>query len=134
MNADLTLKTLVINGDSAAIEQVRKQAITSAMSSDPDVLFGMADFVAGTDKTPEQTGQLISAWWLLGCQSGYDCSANSDAIKGICTVDPQCANKPTIMEELQRLNGAKFGEVEQLAEQIRTAIDSGDPLAIRKYL
>jgi hypothetical protein len=135
MKADLTLKTLVMKGDSAAaIEQIRQQAISATMSADPDVLFGMADFVDGADKTREQTGQLISAWWLLGCRSGYDCSADSDAIEGICTVDPQCADRPTIVEQLQRVNGAKFGEVQQLAEQIKAAIDSGDPLAIKKYL
>jgi hypothetical protein len=135
MKADLTLKTLVMKGGSAAaIEQVRQQAISATMSADPDVLFGMADFVDGADKTREQTGQLISAWWLLGCQSGYDCSADSDAIEGVCTVDPQCADRPTIVEQLQRVNGAKFEEVQQLAEQIKAAIESGDPLAVKKYL
>ena len=134
MKADLLMQNHLVDGNSAALQQAKQQAIVASTSADPAVLFGMADFVDGAGKSREQAGQLISAWWLLGCESGYDCSAESDAIKGICTVDAQCANKPTVVEEIQRINGANFGEVQQLAEQIRAAVNSHDPEEINKYL
>jgi TPR repeat protein len=134
MKADLVLQTHLVDGDSAALQQARQLAIVASTSADPTVLFGMADFVDGTGKSREQAAQLISAWWLLGCESGYDCSAESSAIKGICTVDAQCANKPTVVEEIQRTNGANFGQVQLLTEQIRAAIESQDPNEIKKYL
>jgi hypothetical protein len=134
MKADLMLQTHLIDGDSAALQQARQQAIIESASADPAVLFGMADFVDGAGKSREQAGQLISAWWLLACESGYDCSAESAAIKGICTVDPQCADKPTLVEEIQRANGASFGQVQLLTEQIRAAVNSHNPDEIRKYL
>ena len=134
MKADLMLRTHIVDGDAVALQQAREMAIAASTSSDPAILFGMADFVDGNNRPHEQTGQLISAWWLLGCESGYDCSSDSNVIRGICTVDPQCADKPTVIEEIQRTNGANFGVVQQLAEQIRTAVNSHDPEAIRKYL
>jgi hypothetical protein len=134
MQADLMLKPNLLSGDSAEIERARQLAISASASADPAVLFGMAEFVDLTGKTPEQAGQLISAWWLVACERGYDCSAQSDVARSTCTVDPQCANAPTVVEELQRVNGAKFDEIQQLAELIGAAIDSGDVHAIRKYL
>ena len=134
MKADLMMQSHLMDGDSAALQQARQLAITASTSADPAILFGMADFVDGASKPREQAGQLIAAWWLLGCESGYDCSAESDAIQGICTVDPQCADKPTVVEEIQRTTGANFAEVQQLAEQIRAAVDSHDPEEIKKYL
>jgi hypothetical protein len=134
MKADLMLQAHLKDGDASAIQQARQSAISASTSGDPAILFGMADFVDGSEKSQEQAAQLISAWWLLGCESGYDCSPDSEAVRGICIVDPQCANKPTVIEELQRTNGANFGKVQQLAEQIKAAIDSRDPEAIKKYL
>jgi hypothetical protein len=134
MNADLTMKMHLTDGDAAATQQARQQAIIASTSADPAVLFGMADFVDGTGKSTEQAGKLISAWWLLACENGYDCGPESDAIKGICTVDPQCADKPSFVENLERMNGINFGEVQQLAEQIRAAVNSHDPEEIKKYL
>jgi hypothetical protein len=134
MKADLAMRSHLMDGDAAAIEQARQQAVNASTSADPDVLFGMTEFVSGTDKTQQQVGQLISAWWLLACQSGYDCGADSQAAQAICTVDPQCANKPTLVEYIQHINGARFGEVEQLAARIKEAIDSHDTEAINKYL
>jgi hypothetical protein len=134
MKADLLMKSHLLDGDVAEIEKAREQAIIASTSADPDVLFGMADFVDSAGKSREQAGQLISAWWLLACKSGYDCGPNSDAIKGTCTVDPQCANNASFVENLERTNGAKFGDVQQLAEQIGAAIESHDPEQIKKYL
>jgi hypothetical protein len=135
MKADLTMKTLLLkDGNAAAIQQARQEALIASTSADPEVLFGMADFVDVSGKSRDQMGQLVAAWWLLACESGYDCGSESDAIKGICTVDPQCANKPTVVEEIERTNGAHFGEVQQLAEQIRAAVNSRDPEEIKKYL
>jgi hypothetical protein len=118
----------VVKADAARASAIPGAAI------DPTVLFGMADFVVGASKSQEQISQLMSAWWLLGCERGYDCSNQSEWIKATCTWDPQCANKPTVIEELQRMNGAKFGDVQLLAEQIGAAVDSGDPELIKKYL
>jgi TPR repeat protein len=134
MKADLMMQIHLMDGGSAPLQQARQLAITASTSADPAILFGMADFVDGTSKTREQAGQLMSAWWLLGCESGYDCSAESDAMRGMCTVDPQCANKTTVVEEIQRTNGAHFGDVQQLAEQIKDAVNSRDPEEIKKYL
>jgi len=131
--ADLKLQTSVIKGDSAGIDQARQSAIFASTSADPEVLFGMATFVTGAGKTQTQAAQLMSAWWLVGCERGYDCSAQSEWIQSNC-IDPQCANKPTVVEELQRMNGAAFGEVQQLADQINAAIDSRDREEIKKYL
>jgi len=134
MKADMTMKSHLMDGDTASIERAKQQAIVASISADPEVLFGMADFVDNTNRSQAQVKQLISAWYLLACQSGYDCSAESEAIKSTCTVDPQCADKPTVVEQLQRINGAQFGDVEQLAEQIKSAINSHDPEAIKQYL
>jgi TPR repeat protein len=135
MTADLTMKKhLLENGNIAEIQQARQEAIIASTSADPEVLFGMANFVDVAGKTRDQMGQLLSAWWLLACNSGYDCGPDSDAIKGVCTVDPQCADKPSFVENLERTNGSNFGEVQQIAERIRAAIISHDPEEIRKYL
>lgn len=134
VKADVMMKSHLMDGDTASIEQARQQAIVASTSADPEVLFGMADFVDNTNRDRAAVQQLISAWYLLACQSGYDCSAESEAIKSTCTVDPQCADKPTVVEQLQRTNGAHFGDVEQLAEQIRAAINTHDPEAIKRYL
>jgi TPR repeat protein len=134
MKADMAMKSHLMDGDTAAIQRAREQAIIASASGDPEVLAGMVDFVESGNRNPQQVGQLISAWWLLACNSGYDCSANSEVAKGFCTVDAQCANKVSLLEDLERVNGAKFGEVQLLSEQIGAAIGSRDPELIRKYL
>ena len=134
MQAQQMMQAHLGDENSAALQEARQQAVIASISGDPGVVFGMADFVYADGKPREQVGKLVSAWWLLGCESGYDCSPESDAIKGICTVDAQCADKPSVVEEIQRTNGANFGEVEQLATQIKAALDSHDAEQIKKYL
>jgi TPR repeat protein len=134
MQADLMLQASLVARNSDQIDQARKLAIDAASSSaDPDIVFGMADFVTGAGKTQDQTTRLMSAWWLAGCERGTDCSPQSEWILANC-LDAQCANQPTVVEELQRMNGANFGEVEQLAEGISNALNSHDPEALKKYL
>lgn len=134
MEADLILKQKVLQGDPAELEKAREMAASASMGADPAVLFGMADFVDASGKTREKAGQLIAAWWLLGCQRGYDCTSDSDAAYSVCSADPQCANRPTIQEHLQWSYGAQYVDVEQLAEQIGLAIDSGNVEAVKKFL
>ena len=136
MQADLMRQANLLKGDPQEADTARSLAIEASATGDPDAVFGMIDFVSGTDsaRTPEETGKLMSAWELAGCERGFDCSAQSEWINANCTSDPQCANKPTVVEELQRIYGAKFGEVQQIAEQIGAAIDSHDPNKIKKYL
>jgi hypothetical protein len=134
MQAQQKMQSHLVDGNSAALQEARQQAVIASISGDPGVLFGMSNFVDGDGKPREQAAKLVSAWWLLGCETGYDCSPESEAIKGICTVDAQCANKPSVVEEIQRINGANFVEVEQLATQIKAALDSRDPEQIKKFL
>ena len=132
MKADLMRQDNALKADPAITEKARNLAIDASSSGNPIAVFGMADFVS--NKTQDQAAQLMSAWWLAGCERGYDCGSESEWIQATCTSDPQCANKPTVVEELQRTAGAKFGEVQQLAEKINAAIDSHDPEAIKKFL
>ena len=134
MQADLMLKSNLITGDAAHIQQARQMALSAVTSADPEVLFGMGDFVDGTDKSFAQSTQLVAAWLLLGCERGNDCSAESDWIRANCTIEPQCDDNPTVIAELEREYGAKFPELQHLAEQIAAAVDSRDVEAIKKYL
>ena len=133
LKADLMFKANLKTEDYEQMAQAKKMAISASTTGDPTVLFGMADFVSSA-QDKERVQKLISAWWLVGCQSGYDCGPESEAIRSNCTVDPQCANKPSIVEQLQRINGAKFGEIEELAREIKTAVASQDTNAIAKFL
>ncbi len=135
LKARQMLKNDLITGDDTGVEKARDLAVRAAsQGADPEMVFGFVDFVTSNSRSPEQYGNLVQAWWLLACESGYDCSAQSDAIRGLCTANPQCANKPTVVEALQLTAGTKFGEVQQLAEQIKNALESRDVEAIIKYL
>ncbi len=135
LQADLNLQADLIQGNAAKIEKARAAAIGAvSASADPSIVFGMADFVTGARKTRQRAAQLISAWELLGCERGYDCSAQSDVMLTTCNFDPQCQDKPTFVEHLEVINGAAFSNVQQLANEIGAAVDSHDPAPIKKYL
>jgi hypothetical protein len=133
MQAELAHRMGLLNG-TVQDTKIAQQAIDASLSGDPDVLFGMAAFVDGSQKTPQQAADLISAWWVLGCEKGFDCSSTSEWIKANCLYDPQCANQPSVLEELQRIHGARFGEIQYLADQIGEAVASHSPDAVSKFL
>jgi hypothetical protein len=123
----------LLNSSNDWLDRADKAGYPPAIFMKADLMM-VAHLKDGDGAAVLRAGQLISAWWLLGCEKGYDCGPESDAMKGICTVDPQCANKPGFVENLERINGAKFGEVQQLAEQIKAAVESGDQEEIKNYL
>ena len=134
LDANLSLANSFIAKDKAGQEAARQQAIHASMSKDPNILFGMANFVTTGSSASMGPDLRVSAWRLLGCQSGFDCSAGSNVVKSICGNDPQCANNETMIEYLQRTTGAKFGEIQLQASQIKAALDAQDAEAIEKFL
>jgi hypothetical protein len=116
------------------VETARRLAIEASATGDPDAVFGMAGFVNPAIQSQEKISQLSSAWRLLGCDLGADCSPTSQWMSAICSHDPQCANGLSVVELTEQIEGAKFGEVLLLKEQLKVAISKGDPEAIRAYL
>jgi hypothetical protein len=134
MDAQLSLTSSIIKNDQAGSDKARHQAVQASLSKDPEILFGMANFVAPKANEGASSDIKMSAWLLLACETGFNCNAGSDFIKSRCVNDPQCANDETVIEYIQRITGAKFVDVQQRAGEIRAAIDAGDTDALAKFL
>ncbi len=120
--------------DPAGQEQARALALLAVKSGDPDAVVKMANWVSGKDRSPEEYGDLVSAWQLLACQRGYDCGPRSEWLRSMCNWDPQCADGQSVEEYLQRQLGSRYDEVRKLAAAIGNAVDEKNTAAIQPYL
>lgn len=109
-------------------------AVDAVQSGDPDAIFSMAAFVRAGNRLPEENAALISAWELLACQKGYDCSQNSNWMRSVCASDVQCANDQTYTDYFKRNLGTQYSDVLNLAQALNQAIRSKDVQSIRSYL
>jgi hypothetical protein len=95
-------------------------------SRDPEALFQIAESDAlrhpstGDDDNTERY-----SWLLVACQEGLDCSPNSDWVRNICYLDPQCASTSSPSELIEHLAGADWPRVQQRAEELKTKLDAG---------
>ena len=116
--------TIAVSRDTAGMDP-RELLRDAVESNDPEVLFkiGEADALlhpsTGGDNNTER-----NAWWLVACERGFDCSPNSDWVKSICYIDPQCASiGPS--EIIEYVSGADWPRVQQRAEELKSKLDAG---------
>jgi hypothetical protein len=109
-------------------------ALRAVWSEDPDAIFMMRDWVRSGNRTEEENATIISAWQILACQKGYDCSPTSDLMKGLCDWDVQCADGQPYTQYFQRQLGTQYDDALRLAKAIENAIAAKDVQAIRSYL
>ena len=109
-------------------------ALRAVWSEDPDAIFMMRDLVRSCNRTEEENATIISAWQILACQKGYDCSPTSDLMKGLCDWDVQCADGQPSTQYFERQLGTQYDGALRLAKAIENAIAAKDVQAIRTYL
>jgi len=119
---------------SSTLARARNLALSAAQSGDPDALITMANWVDAKKHSPEDYGNLVSAWQLAACQRGYDCGENSDWLRSLCNWDPQCGNDETVEDYLQRQLGTRFDDVKNLADAIGSTVDAKNAAGIESYL
>jgi hypothetical protein len=117
-----------------AESQARDLALSAVESGDPDAIFSMSDWVRAGQRTENETATLISAWKIVACQNGYNCSPDSDWMHSVCNWDPQCANGRTYTDYLQRQLGSQYDDALRLAKSINEAIVAKDAQALKSYL
>jgi hypothetical protein len=95
-------------------------------SKDPEVLFDIGSLLGVLDHsspTEERTSRF--AWWLVACQRGLDCTANSDWVKNTCLELPQCASASSPSDRVRSLAGDDWSAVQQRAQEINAGLDAG---------
>ncbi|HEY3785472.1 MAG TPA: hypothetical protein VGL55_09340 [Steroidobacteraceae bacterium] len=98
----------------------------AVQSLDPEVLFIIGD--SSLLLFPESTEANIegTAWKLVACERGLDCTANGAWVKASCAYDPQCAAPVTSTDFIRRLAGDDWVAVQQRAAEINSRLVAGD--------
>ncbi len=138
IRAEATLSGGVVKPDGndtpLTLQDAKNLALSGAGSGDPDALMRMSNWIDSKNRTPEEYGDLVSAWQIAACQHGYDCDQNSDWLRSLCNHDPQCAGGETYLDYFRRHLGSRFDDVLNLGNQIDNAVTSGDPAAVQAHL
>ena len=138
VRAEATLSGGVVKSDgndtSLTLQDAKNLALSSAESGDPDALMRMSNWIDSKNRTPEEYGDLVSAWQIAACQHGYECDQKSDWLRSLCNYDPQCADGDTYLDYFRRHLGSRFDDVQNLGNQIDSAIASGNAAAIQAHL
>jgi hypothetical protein len=123
-----------VHADPEAQDKVHALALNALQSGDPTVLWQMADLVdeAGTPK--DRWGVIPSAWRLLACDRGYDCSAQAEWLRSACNLDSQCNPGETGQQFLARNLGNNLEEAKRLVTEIGEAVDTKDRDKLPAYL
>ena len=115
-------------GDGAAREkESRRLASMAIRSRDPAVIWEIADSPlnkSGGDDEPD--GINDQAWFLAACQRGFDCSPQSNAVRGFCRYDQGCQPYESVSDIFRRANGNEYPQIEDRARWINEKIDAGD--------
>lgn len=139
MKADLTRQDAMVaalsgnpTADPEATTKARALALEALRSRDADVVWRMSDFV---DETSVSTnGVLPTAWMLLACDRGYDCSAQAEWLRTACNFDLQCNPGDTGQQYLARQLGNNLDEAKRTASEIGAVLDAGDWGKVPVYL
>lgn len=138
VRAEATLSGGVIKSDGddkvLTLDQAKDLALSGAESGDPDALMRMSNWIDPKNRTPEEYGDLVSAWQISACQHGYDCDRESDWLRSLCNYDSQCADGDAYVDYFRRHLGSRFDEVQNLANEIGAAITSRNSEAIQSHL
>jgi hypothetical protein len=94
-------------------------------SRDPHVLFdiGSAQGFLSQGETQRTVNQF--AWWLVACERGLDCSANSEWVKIACSGDPRCASFTDPSDFVRTLSGNNWDSISERAKDIDAKLDAG---------
>ena len=112
----------------------RHIAIAAAQSGDPDAIAKMANWIDGSAHSKDEYEVLVTAWQLLACQRGYDCSAESDLVRGVCVWNLQCVEGQSLQDVYKQQLGAQFDAALKLAGTIGAAIDAKDVSRLQSFL
>jgi hypothetical protein len=95
-------------------------------SKDPEVLFSMGEAQGQLNPSKVDSNTDRLAWFLVGCERGFDCSANAEWVKDSCMFDVQCqsANSPSYM--VSYLARDDWPVVQERARLINAKLDAGD--------
>jgi len=77
------------------------------------------------DPTNSDTNTSRFAWWLIACQRGFDCYADSDWVKNSCAGDPECASVSDPSDLVRILARDQWPDVQQRAQEISAKLDGG---------
>jgi hypothetical protein len=128
------------HADPTSPSKAHELVLNALQSADPRVFWGMADMVSiGADQSQQELERLnvvSTAWQLLACQRGFDCSAQADWLRFYCTTGPVCAPGETGQQFLERAVGdtTRWDKVKQLANEIGAAVDAKDETKLPLYL
>jgi hypothetical protein len=102
------------------------------VSKDPEVLFLIGASQGLLDPENSDSITMSSAWLLVACQRGFNCSENADWVKNSCGNDAGCRSATSPSDRVRSLAGDQWPEVQQRAQEISAALDAGqwDDLAI----
>ncbi len=65
------------------------------------------------------------AWWLLACQHGYDCGADSLLVEFSCRLDQLCQVDETVESYARRYFQTDYAAIAARTAELAAAIDSG---------
>lgn len=128
------------HADPTSPDKAHELVLNALQSADPRVLWSMADLVSvGADQSQKELERLnvvSTAWQLLACQRGFDCSAQADWLRFDCTTGPVCAPGETGQQFLERAVGdpTRWDQVKAMANEIGDAVDAKDEAKLPTYL
>lgn len=94
-------------------------------SKNPDVLFAVGGAQGYLLPPGSDTKVSQLAWYLVACQRGLDCSANSDWVRISCaTTITLCAGLNSSIPFVQILAGQDWNSVQEYASEINAKLDS----------
>lgn len=129
------------NGDNDARAEQRRSLVAQAIRSrDPEVIWEIGDTPVkpfkpvteedtegvAEDDTEDESQVNQFAWFVAACQRGFDCSAQSNAVRVLCSFDRNCQPYETVTDIFRRSIGNVFPEIDARARWINEKIDAGD--------
>ena len=114
-------------GDVPSVEMRNeaRQLITEALKSkDPEVIFGMADFVLLLHGDSEKASEEQWVWRLAACERGFDCAPGAAWLEVMCRYDYNCQPRDDGREVIRRNNSQNFDEIERKARELNARLDA----------
>ena len=124
-------------------EEDPRALLRSALETkDPTALMVAASFLPSIDQlnnprlndaqAQAERSENMLAWWLLACNSGYDCSTNGPWFVSICGSDLKCQPGTNAVDYIHQAaqNEHYADDLDERAKKLEAKVDAGDWAAL----
>jgi len=114
-------------GDEAARYEESLRLVSLAIRSrEPAVMWEVGNSLFKDADTDSEGDVDDLAWLYAACLRGFDCTAQSDAVRDLCRYDPNCQPYESVADVFRRARGNDFPALEADAGWINEKLDAGD--------